>query len=101
MQERAWATDATPTNGGSCITLLPAPLGETLYRVAEHRGASLRLDGRDVRPGSGEERLIQRSAEMDSSVQCLPWRATDSYLFHKRAHINLQEARAIRKEICL
>ena len=41
----AYATDATPTRGGAIIANLPPILARALYRVAESRGASVRLDG--------------------------------------------------------
>ena len=99
MSESALATDATPVAGGSTIVQLPSTLAETLYEVAEQRGASLRLDGKWTKAGMGAERLTQRSAGMDALVKSLDWRVLDSYRFRKAGHINLQEARAVRVEV--
>ena len=40
-----YATDATPTRGGATVASVPPILARDLYRVAECRGTSMRLDG--------------------------------------------------------
>ena len=91
------ATDATPGSGGATSALVPHPVAEALYRVSEGRGATLRLDGNSTT--NNEERLVQRSTVTDALAKSLEWRVVSSYRFCRHHHINLQEARALRREI--
>ena len=70
-------------------------LAKALYRVAEARGVSARLDGRRAEEDSTY--LLQKSEITDSLA--LPWSVRSACRFKAPAHINLQEARAIRREI--
>lgn len=94
------ATDATPTSGGACVAQLPAPLADELWRCSEQRGEVVRLD----------ENLLQKEMDRWSDPKepsvfastlgkTMEWTATAGYSFRETSHINLQETRALRREI--
>jgi hypothetical protein len=58
------ATDATPTCGGATEAKVDPVLAKALYRVAEARGVSARLDGRRAEEESTY--LLQKSEITDN-----------------------------------
>ena len=92
---RVLATDATPARGGAVVCSVSPELAGALYRVAECRGVGARLDGANA---EAETRLLQRSDITDQLVRSLGWTETTNYSFKCVARINLQEARALRRE---
>ena len=94
---RVLATDATITHAGACEATVSPSLATNLYRIAEARGAHVRLDmsQQDLR----ELELQQRSDTTDHLCQALDWKSIASYRFRVGGHINLQEARALTREI--
>ena len=93
-----WATDATPTGGGAVSCEVPKGVIEKLYEISEQRGAHVRLDG--VRPGEDDhQKLAGRSSEVGLLALSLPWTVRAQYRFRHISHINLQEARALVREI--
>eukprot|EP00438_Fugacium_kawagutii_P003209 Skav218054 [mRNA] locus=scaffold214:1429603:1436014:- [translate_table: standard] len=94
------ATDATPTSGGAARAPVSEALAEELWRVSEVKGEPVRLDE------SAQQQLFShwddpKEPSMIASIlgRCLHWTATSSYTFRETSHINLQEARALRKEV--
>ena len=94
------ATDATPTSGGACVAQLPVPLADELWRCSEQCGEVVRLD----------ENLLQKEMDRWSDPKepsvfastlgkTMEWTATAGYSFRETSHINLQETRALRREI--
>ena len=57
----------------------------------------MRLD--DGIQHESEARLLQKSDVIDALAMSLQWTKISNYTFRKSAHINLQEARALRCEI--
>ena len=94
------STDATPSSGGAARTTVPAPLAEELWRVSEVKGEAVRMDGQ---PGRDLLQSLNNPKEpcLIASVmgKTLKWKATSSYTFRQTSHINLQEARALRREV--
>ena len=94
------ATDATPISGGAVMAPAPEALLRALWRQAETRGECVRLDRTAM-----DEMLVSEKAPKEPSVfasavsECLPWRVTASYSFRQTSHINLQEARALKREV--
>ena len=97
LDSQLLATDATPTTGGACVAPLPQKLGRLLSRRAENKGYSSRLDGNE--PLDAAERMIPRDAEIDEICASLHWTAISSYRFRQTAHVNLQELRALAREL--
>ena len=93
------ATDATPTSGGATKAPIPEPIAKELWRRSEVKGAPVRLDGSldfiwDT-PMPGEP-----SRFASALAECLQWRVLSSYTFRQTSHINLQELRAFKRELC-
>ena len=93
------ATDATPTSGGAARVDATPELCKELWRQSEVRGSAVRLDSRPI------DEVLDWDAPDEPSVlasvlgHALPWKATSSYTFRQTSHINLQEARALKKEV--
>ncbi|CAE7224096.1 unnamed protein product [Symbiodinium sp. CCMP2592] len=93
------ATDATPTSGGAVVTEAPEALAEELWRQSEIKGEAVRID-------RGLESELSDSVPKVPSVfastvgECLPWHVVASYTFRETSHVNLQELRAWRREMC-
>ena len=94
------ATDATPTSGGACRVEVPGALRRELWQQCEIRGEAVRLDRSPLSPDVEREMAPKEPSVFASTVaESLPWRTTASFHFRETAHINLQEARALRREI--
>ena len=91
------ATDATPISGGAVTAVAPEALVHELWRRSEVKGAPVRLhcDFSSV----GAEEPIEVSQFASTAAECLPWSVCGSYTFRQTSHINLQECRALRREI--
>ena len=92
------ATDATPTSGGAVRASCPEKLVHELWRRTEVRGAPVRLDrDYDFLP----EALLPLEASKFGGIvaECLSWQVCSSFSFRETAHINLQEARALKREV--
>jgi hypothetical protein len=76
---RILASGATPTSGGATTTLVSEELAATLYRVAESRGSSMRLDGRGNE--LAELSLLQRNESIDALVKSMKWEQISAYTF--------------------
>ncbi|CAE7654091.1 unnamed protein product [Symbiodinium sp. CCMP2592] len=92
------ATDATPTSGGAVRARVAPELNEELWRRSEIRGAPVRLDRAEAFTWKAEE-PIAVSTFASAISECLQWTVTASYSFRSTSHINLQEGRALRREI--
>ena len=93
------ATDATPTTGGATSAAVSEDLARELWRRSEVRGAPVRLDhAEDLLPGAPVPQEPSRFAS--SLCHCLRWRVLSSYTFRQTSHINLQELRAFKRELC-
>ena len=98
LSTNLWATDATPTAGGAVSCEVPKHVIEKLYEISEQRGAHVRLDG--GRPGDEDHlKLSGRSSEVGLLALSLPWTVRAQYRFRHISHINLQEARALVREL--
>lgn len=93
------ATDATPTSGGAARVEVTGELCKELWKHTEVRGEAVRLDSLPLDEALGDD--IPKEPSVFASVlgHSLPWRATSSYSFRQTSHINLQEARALKKEV--
>lgn len=93
------ATDATPTSGGAARALISESVAGELWRQSEVKGEVVRLDGRAV------DDLLEWDFPKNPSTlasvlgRALPWHAVSSYSFRQTSHINLQEMRALRREV--
>ena len=100
LDQSILATDATPTSAGATRALASARLAQELWKRSEIRGEAVRLDRSDggVELGGPEE--PKEPSRFGSAIaECLPWTVTASYTFRQTSHINLQECRALKKEI--
>ncbi|CAE7682844.1 unnamed protein product [Symbiodinium sp. CCMP2592] len=91
------ATDATPTSGGAVRAKIAPALASELWRRSEIKGAAVRLD-----PGSEhvlEAPPLETSRFAASISPCLNWQVCGSYSFRNTHHINLQEGRALKREV--
>ena len=78
---------------------VPVPLIHELWRRLEIKGAAVRLD---AGPGPVlDAPALETSRFAASDAPCLPWRVTGNFPFRRtfRFHINLQDARALKREI--
>ncbi|CAE7366038.1 unnamed protein product, partial [Symbiodinium microadriaticum] len=97
LHESLLATDATPTSGGAVRATVSPSLLRELWRRSELRGSPVRLD-RDNMNIAGEAPL--ESSRFAAAIsESLPWEVVGCFTFRKTSHINLQEARALRREI--
>lgn len=94
------ATDATPSSGGAARTPASSLLAEELWHQSEVRGEVVRLDETTM-PRFLNEWAEPKEPSAFASVlgKCLDWQATASYTFRQTSHINLQETRALRREV--
>lgn len=94
------STDATPSSGGAARTTVPAALAEELWRVSEVKGEAVRMDGQPGRDLLQSFNDPKEPCLIASTMgKTLKWKATSSYTFRQTSHINLQEARALRREV--
>ena len=92
------ATDATPTAGGAVTASVPKAVARALWRHTEVKGAAVRLDrDQDFLFGAEAPREASRFASLVS--ECLCWRVESGYSFRQTSHINLQEMRALKREV--
>ena len=92
------ATDATPTSGGSVRADITPQLAQELWVRSEIRGEAVRLD-RSEAAYLLEPEPVEASRFVSSLAECLNWRVTAQYTFRQSSHINLQELRALRREV--
>ena len=71
---------------------------ERIYAITETKGGHIRRAHADE---DAAEMLRPCSKELDDYIGTFPWKVTASYPFSRPAHINLQEARALTREIRL
>ena len=93
------ATDATNIRGGRCVATVPPQLARGLYRRGEQRGEHGLLRWSDLEVAELPTRMTEPSPELDQLAAALPWRAPRGFPFVSRAHINVQEARAVVAEV--
>ncbi|CAE7669804.1 osm1 [Symbiodinium sp. CCMP2592] len=98
LQRQVCATDATPTTGGAVMADVPVELASELWRRTELRGQAVRLDReRDLQL---DATVPEEPSKFGSVVaECVHWRIISGYTFRQTSHINLQEARALRREL--
>jgi hypothetical protein len=89
------ATDATPTSGGATTAEVPEKIGRALVRHSEVKGEAGRLDG-DMPEHC---RMIPCSKDIDQLAEGLQWQVKSAYHFRQTSHVNLQELRAVRREL--
>ena len=98
VSSRLLATDATPTAGGATVANVPPALAQELWRHSDVRGEAVRLDSGEACSSAAEEPR-QPSVFASSVATVVQWEVQSSYSFKQTSHINLQEARALKKEI--
>ena len=98
IADQVLATDATPTSGGGVRADVSNSLAEKLLRLSEVKGSPVRLDG-DYFEHDSHSAPKEPSKFASSVSECLRWRVTSSYSFHNTKHVNLQEAKALKKEL--
>ena len=96
------ATDATPSSGGATEVRIPDKLAKELFRRSEYRGAPVRLDG-TVPLGSKLDSIEEAKCteEINELGRSLPWKVKSSYSFRHSSHVNLQELRALKREVLM
>ena len=94
------ATDAAPTSGGAVRANVTPRLAQELWVRSEIRGEAIRLDRSEVSYAL-EPEPSEASRFVSSLAECLDWRVTARYSFRSSSHINLQELRALRREIVM
>ena len=92
------ATDATPSSGGAVRANVPEPLLKELWRRSEIRGEAVRLD-RSVEADILESEPKEPSRFASRISESLDWKVVAGYSFRQVSHINLQETRALAREI--
>ena len=98
LSETLFATDATPTSGGSVRAAISPKLAKALWRHTEVKSDPVRLDRDDAFELTAE--LPKEPSQFVSVVsQCLEWRVVRGYTTRQTSHINLQECRALRKQL--
>ena len=94
------ATDATPSSGGGARAEAPPAVCHDLWRACEVRGEAVRLDRSGRLPAwDGGEAPKEPSLYASTVAESLHWKVTSSYHFRNTHHINLQEARALKREL--
>ena len=93
------ATDATPTAGGAVRARVPADVAGFFYRFVEERGSDARLHPSALDSIVPPD-LRERDGGVDAVAAACPWGVTASYKYRSASHINLQEARAVCREVC-
>ena len=93
------ATDATPTSGGATAAQISPELAQELWRRSEVRGSPVRLDREEDLKVSAST-PTEPSKFASALCECLRWRVVSSYTFRQTSHINLQELRAFKRELC-
>ena len=79
-----------------CCSVIPSWLAHRLYRAGEHKGDHVRLDSAyDLEDG----RMKGPRASVASVIENCIWAPSRSYAFSHGAHINLQEAKALKSEL--
>ncbi|OLP74447.1 hypothetical protein AK812_SmicGene46011, partial [Symbiodinium microadriaticum] len=91
------ATDATPTSGGAVRAFVAPALASELWRRSEIKGAAVRLDPECDQLLKAPP--LEASKFAASIAPCLRWQVVGSYSFRNTHHINLQEARALKREV--
>ena len=98
------STDATQFAGGSTRMSVCPELAQSLYRLTERAGADVHLLTEEERASPNDSRpedceVLPPSEEVSELSLRLGWGRPRSYRFSKKAHINLQEMRALQMEI--
>ncbi|CAE7853527.1 unnamed protein product, partial [Symbiodinium sp. KB8] len=92
-------TSATSSGGAVRANVTPR-LAQELWVRSEVRGEAIRLDRSEVSYALEPEPKPKEASRFVSSLaECLDWRVTARYSFRSSSHINLQELRALRREI--
>ena len=100
FQSTVLATDATPTSGGATRARVGPELSRELWQRCEIRGEAVRLDRSDSAIELEAGKPPKEPSQFASMVaECLDWYSTASYVFKETSHINLQELRALRREL--
>ena len=92
------STDATPTSGGSVACNMPPELAKELWRQSEIKDEAVRLD-RSIGPDLSWDLPKDPSIFASTVAESMDWRVTGSYSFRQTSHVNLQELRALRREV--
>ena len=93
------STDATPTTGGAAVTEVSNSLAKELWLRSEVKGEAVRLDEDVFTEGLSWKEPAEPSVFASVLGHSLKWKSTASYHFRQTSHINLQECRALRREI--
>ncbi len=101
FHESLLATDATPSSGGATRAELPIQLARALWQHCDVKGEAVRLDRGVLESIVGEDEPREPSRYASTVAETLPWKITSSYHFRQTSHINLQEARALKREVSL
>jgi hypothetical protein len=88
-----------PPRGGSTRAFVPVSVAEAFCRASEHAGEYVRLDWAGDWGLAAPSRMRRPTDELQSWVSALRWQESQSFRFKPLAHINLQEARAIKSQI--
>ena len=94
------ATDATPVGGGTARTASTSNIVRQLYRYCAHRGERTRLDW-SHRSVLVPSTMTTCTSDVEALLLSHVWNPLSSYRFERRAHVNLQELRALINEISL
>ena len=90
-------TDASMFASGAVAAAVPQKLADELYRQTEQRGEHVRLDGK-LSPFMSPT-MVPPAEHVNRLCEHLSWRVVDEHNFKQSSHINLQEARALKREL--
>ena len=92
-------SDATPTGGGVVEARVSRRMAEQLYTCSQHKGEYTRQDW----AGREDEYLdldhFKIPDHLQVAVKCCPWRVSRKFNFKESAHVNLQEALAVKSAL--
>ena len=90
-----FATDSTPSTGGSCRADTSQGIAEFLYQSAETKGDYVRLDWNPLELELVPCKMMPAGSAMEELVQELQWGKPASFKHRRLRHISLQETEAV------
>ena len=89
--------DATPSSAGTVSYRVSQDFAEALHDHSEQRGVYTRLDWSsehwELHPWDG----LELPKILRDGVRCAPWEVDSSFGFRSTLHVNIQEARAVKR----
>ena len=93
------ATDATLQVGASAYALASHELTRALYHVTEQKGEHVRLDWAQAGTRVPPSNMYKPQDQVHDAISALRWHVSRRFRFGRRAHVNVHELRALKREI--